>query len=231
MKKILLAFSFSLIVAQLFAQKEIKHEVSLNLLDVDFVMNSLNRESKAVIGTGIIYAYQFNDLMVLQAGFSSYKTLVEDNCTFCFFQNETNGKGVFTNNEFRLGFAIEKPGRKIPEGKWIVGSTMKLGKANYRAILQQSSFDFFTGEEIIFNIDRDITSTYAAFGLDLGYKYFLNPNIFVVAVSNASTFTIAQRDNITGQPITRNTILGATTRLSNRLSPNVLELRVGFRWL
>ena len=224
MKKLLFSILLILSFTQLFAQSEKgKHEVSVNLLDIDLVINSSNRVGKALLGTGLIYSYWFNDLLAIETGISSYETNVVDDCRFCFFFNQQSGKGFYTNKEFRLGLKMEKPSRRVSGLYWLMGATMKYGRADYRAILEGLAFAFDpnTGEplEVVFITDRDVTTRYIAGGLDLGFKIYPNNHMFIAFVSNVSTVVEFNLDNTS-----------MTTFMDNTLSGNFLELRTGIRF-
>lgn len=226
MKNLLLLVFFSLSLAKLFAQSEVveggKHELSLNLLDIDMVINSENQESKILLGTGLLYSYQFSDLLFFQGGISSYETNVKDNCIFCFFNNRS-GDGFYKNKEVRVGLTIEKPSNRALRCSWLLGSTIKYGRADYRAILEETVFTFdpvtFEPEERIVRTHRNKTTRYVAAGLDLGLKYYPNNHVFIAFVSNVSTVSEFDIDNQTNQKFN-----------SSRVRGNVLELRTGIRF-
>lgn len=229
MKRLLFSIVLSLSLVQLFAQVEdAKHEVSLTLVDMDMVLNSEHQESKILLGTGLLYSYQLNDLLFIQAGASSYETNVEDNCRFCFFNNDEEGNGFYKNKEFRVGFTVEKPSRRKSIITWIIGGTFKYGRADYRAILEQgiTTFDPITFEpETVFrSIDKNVTTRYLSGGLDIGFKFYPHDNVFVALVSNVSAIAEFNIDNTISSQFFN------SLEKDTRVTANVLELRTGIRF-
>ena len=229
MKKLLLSCLFILSSMQLFAQTEnAKHEVSLVLLDLDRVVNSRNQKSKFLFATGLIYSYQLSDLFSVQLGISSYETNIEDNCRLCFFDNIAEGEGFYQNKEIRTGLKIEKPSRKLDQLSWLIGGTLRYGRADYRAILERATVTFepitFEANTEIFLIDTNVTTRYVSTGLDIGFKVYPRDYMFIGFVSNASFLIDFSKDNTVDSQFFNPTSQGI------RITANVFELRTGIRF-
>lgn len=221
MKEIFLLFILINISVGLYAQNESKpkpkHEITAIMIDGELLINTQNTKSKFVIGTGLLYAYQLNDIIQVQAGYSNYETLVDDDCELCFFGG-SDGQGAYHKKEFRLGLGFDRVLGKKGKYDWHMATILNYNAITYYGIFEATNFDF-NGPGSTNIVDVNQTSRYIGTGIDVGIKYKYHPNIAIGAFSNLTVAHGFATDNIT-----------SVTEPERKVLANVLELRIGIKF-